>query len=103
MDPRGQEQAEAQEPVDFAARELCGDGSCVGVIGDDQRCRVCGQPGVARRADASAAAPSDGSSERADEVGDDEVDSDARRLCPDGACVGLLGPDGHCKVCGSRT
>lgn len=23
-----------------------------------------------------------------------------RRLCPDGSCVGLLGEDGRCKVCG---
>jgi hypothetical protein len=22
-----------------------------------------------------------------------------RRLCPDGACVGLIGPDGRCTVC----
>jgi hypothetical protein len=27
------------------------------------------------------------------------VDAD-RQLCPDGACTGLLGPDGRCKVCG---
>jgi hypothetical protein len=24
----------------------------------------------------------------------------ARGLCPDGSCVGVLGPDGRCKVCG---
>jgi hypothetical protein len=23
-----------------------------------------------------------------------------RALCPDGACVGVLGPHGRCKVCG---
>jgi len=23
-----------------------------------------------------------------------------RRLCPDGACVGVIGPDGKCTVCG---
>jgi hypothetical protein len=23
-----------------------------------------------------------------------------RRLCPDGACVGLVGDDGRCRVCG---
>jgi hypothetical protein len=26
--------------------------------------------------------------------------SDDRRLCPDGSCVGLLGEDGRCRVCG---
>src|SRR4051794_34255781 len=25
---------------------------------------------------------------------------DERQLCPDGACVGVIGPDGTCKVCG---
>jgi hypothetical protein len=23
-----------------------------------------------------------------------------RRLCPDGACIGVIGPDNRCKVCG---
>ena len=25
---------------------------------------------------------------------------DQRQLCPDGGCVGVIGPDGTCKVCG---
>src|ERR1041384_5224505 len=25
---------------------------------------------------------------------------DQRQLCPDGACIGVIGPDGTCKVCG---
>jgi hypothetical protein len=29
-----------------------------------------------------------------------EADPDERRLCPDGACVGLLDAAGRCKVCG---
>ena len=28
-------------------------------------------------------------------------DWDARKLCPDDTCIGLIGPDGACKVCGS--
>ncbi len=23
-----------------------------------------------------------------------------RRLCPDGSCIGVIGPDGRCKECG---
>ena len=35
------------------------------------------------------------------EVPDDGGGFDARRkLCPDGACVGVIGEDGRCKVCG---
>ena len=27
---------------------------------------------------------------------------DQRQLCSDGACIGVIGPDGRCKVCGRR-
>jgi hypothetical protein len=30
-----------------------------------------------------------------------EFDPEARELCPDGACTGLLGPEGRCKLCGT--
>ena len=29
-----------------------------------------------------------------------ELDLENRRLCPDGACIGVIGPDGTCRVCG---
>ena len=25
---------------------------------------------------------------------------DQRQLCPDGSCIGVIGPEGICKVCG---
>ncbi|HEY3357046.1 MAG TPA: hypothetical protein VGQ83_27600 [Polyangia bacterium] len=28
-------------------------------------------------------------------------DPEARRLCPDDTCTGLIGPDGKCKICGA--
>lgn len=37
-------------PPEPAARALCPDGACVGVIGDDGRCRVCGGSGTAATA-----------------------------------------------------
>jgi hypothetical protein len=35
-------------------------------------------------------------------VGDDEgtIDLDSRKLCSDGTCIGVIGPDGRCKECG---
>jgi hypothetical protein len=27
-------------------------------------------------------------------------DWDSRRLCSDGNCIGVIGPDGRCKECG---
>ena len=35
-----------------------------------------------------------------DEAAASNNNLDDRELCPDGACTGLIGPDGRCKVCG---
>jgi hypothetical protein len=85
---------------DWADRTLCPDGACTGVIGGDGVCKVCGRAapfwGDERRrgmVDAEAAATGD--------AGPPDVDDD-RQLCPDGACTGVLGADGACKVCGRR-
>jgi hypothetical protein len=34
-----------------------------------------------------------------EEAGSDD-DWDKRVLCRDGACIGVIGPDGKCKECG---
>jgi hypothetical protein len=31
---------------------------------------------------------------------DDSLDFSKRLLCSDGACIGVIGPDGRCKECG---
>ncbi|MGE0545411.1 MAG: hypothetical protein AB7O24_26165 [Kofleriaceae bacterium] len=121
-------------------RQLCSDGSCIGVIGDTGRCKVCGRA-------ASAGPPAAHENDRDDEDfdddegdegfeddeqdfedddadvdGDGDVDGDdralsaaadelaqvaplaevdsPRTLCPDGACVGVIGTNGRCKLCG---
>jgi len=121
-------------------RQLCPDGGCVGVIGADGTCKVCGraapnwgdertrglihppEDGAADDAEDNAdGLTADGDDGDTDGDGDDtdgDADADAgdrgdavaassspegwteRRLCPDGACIGLIGPDGKCKVCG---
>jgi hypothetical protein len=117
---------------DWDYREVCPDGGCVGVIGPDGTCKVCGrvsptwdnerERGMVVDGAADAEIPSgddddddddelDGDEEEED--GDDEVDAalapDAnaddyewsrRKLCPDGACVGVVGASGACTVCG---
>ncbi len=30
----------------------------------------------------------------------DPIDFADRKLCSDGACIGVIGPDGRCKECG---
>jgi hypothetical protein len=133
-------------------RQLCPDGGCIGVIGPDGTCKVCGRaapnwgdernrglidpPDDEARTDDRAADGPDGPDGDGDEYEDDEYEDDdedddedgdqdgdedgdaaelgqaedgaprgewaGRRLCPDGACIGVIGPDGRCKVCGRR-
>ena len=102
-------------------RQLCSDGNCIGVIGPDGLCTECGKPGERVENPKEAASPPVASEETpADQVEapaseNEEVDAEAsaeadapqddddwanRRLCPDGNCIGVIGPDGKCKECG---
>jgi hypothetical protein len=123
-------------------RQLCPDGGCVGVIGPDGTCKVCGRAapnwGDERKRglidppdeddqdgetdddeaddeDRQLAAGDGGDGDDYDDEDDDdgedgEPDADrpvaappewgGRRLCSDGACIGVIGLDGRCKVCG---
>ena len=87
-----------EDDFEAAQRELCPDGACIGLIGPDGRCKVCGTVGASAVADPRHAGMRP---QRSDDQAPDEIEAD-RELCPDGACVGVLGPDGACKVCGAR-
>jgi hypothetical protein len=47
-DPLAEEEAyeatETSDDLDWENRTLCSDGSCIGVIGPDGRCKECGKP-----------------------------------------------------------
>ncbi|MBN2576927.1 MAG: hypothetical protein JXP73_20355 [Deltaproteobacteria bacterium] len=94
-------------------RRLCPDGSCIGIIGRDGRCTVCGTRDAAAPAapgQAPSAPPTDpvshGDARDDREDADDERDESGpafnpkRRLCSDGACVGVIGRNNRCSVCG---
>jgi BRCT domain type II-containing protein len=58
--------ARSEEEIDFASRQLCPDGACIGVLGANGRCKVCGKEGIRPT-----------TSQQVDEVLDDhEVDDD---------------------------
>jgi len=107
-------------------RILCNDGNCIGIIGADGRCKICGLPYdgdlFPSMAD-SAVVDDDGDGSAADQpmtadddfADDDPADDDSqigpdesedswenRILCVDESCIGVVGPDGRCKVCGKR-
>ncbi len=97
--------------TDWDQRQLCPDGGCTGLIGGDGTCKVCGRTapnwGDERRrgkrdtgeveAEVEATPPPK-------EIEPPPIESDEpiddRALCPDGSCIGVIGPDGKCKVCG---
>jgi hypothetical protein len=104
------------DELDLTERRLCPDGTCIGVVGDDGRCRVCGRRddgapqaagaalGLAEELAGGAPEPGDGADpddpHGPDGLGDDDDDDD-RQLCPNESCIGLIGGDGRCKVCGT--
>ena len=85
---------EGEDAAEIDDRELCPDGGCIGLIGDSGRCNVCGR---GREASAKQAWENEGGAAGAIEADDDDED---RELCPDGSCLGLIGANGRCKVCG---
>ena len=90
------------DDLDLDSRRLCPDGACIGVIGDDGRCRVCGRAddgSIVATVTREMAATAPGIASGAGEGG--AFDDDDRELCPDGACIGIIGSDGKCKVCGT--
>jgi len=106
-------------------RVLCPNGACNGVIGPDGTCKVCGHVmpnwGDERMRGLSDAPDEDELDEDEDDedLEDDEDDGDEgeaaadagdappeweeRKLCDDGACVGVIADNGHCTVCGKRS
>jgi len=113
----------SQGTFDPSKRRLCPDGACIGVLGDDGRCRVCGRASdgsaslstsTSARDDLDTSDDSYGwSDDLADQAqageGDAPLQAAAgggaafrpdRPLCDDGSCIGVIGADGRCGVCG---
>ena len=97
-------------------RVLCSDGNCIGVIGPDGRCNECGRPGSQGdgqpppepadfHGDTDQEDAPPGNDETEPELseaqgGPQDADWEDRRLCSDGNCIGVIGPDGRCNECG---
>lgn len=101
--------------MDWDNRRLCPDGTCVGTIGPDLTCRICGTPfdpnedplgspeapsSVSEHAPEMESEEEEQLSEEEDPGDEGEDGWEERELCPDGSCIGTLGDDGHCRVCG---
>jgi len=84
-------------------RILCPDGNCIGIIGSDGRCRECGiqfsspeSPPQTNIKIADIPSCNNEPDKESDPVWEN------RKLCPDGNCIGIIGPDGRCKECGKE-
>lgn len=98
--------------LEWERRTLCSDGSCIGVIGPDGKCKECGKPYEGDLPEAGAFEEnvpdetedvvSESVTENADSEHTENLDEEweNRRLCSDGNCIGVIGPDGRCKECG---
>ena len=80
------------EGFDPRDRELCPDGSCIGLIGPDGRCKVCGTISPSTVADPRRQGMLPGA--------DDEEEIEEYDGCIDDDCDGEIGDDGRCMVCG---
>lgn len=108
--------------IDWNHRELCPDGACTGVVGPDGVCKVCGKAvpnwgdermrGLQNEPDDAAEDQQDDDEYEDEDEPDDEGDEtneessaewSERKLCDDGACVGVIGEGGKCTVCGKRS
>jgi len=93
------------ENEDWEKRILCSDESCIGTVGPDGKCKECGKvyEGVLPEGHATPVAPPEPAEESVAAPAEEPVsddDWDQRVLCSDGACIGVIGPDGKCKECG---
>jgi len=108
----------ADNALDWEKRRLCPDESCIGIVGPDGRCTECGRqvdgvdgdppdpaahdPETAAEAERQRVADPPEAEQPRDheEAASTNDDWTSRQLCPDGNCIGVIGPDGRCKVCG---
>ena len=86
-------------------RVLCPDEACIGVIGPDRKCKVCGAEYTGDEPigdEAAAATPATPAEEQpaAESELRPSADPDERVCCSDEACIGIIGADGKCGTCG---
>jgi hypothetical protein len=99
---------------DLKERVLCSDDTCIGLVGPDGLCKVCGtaytgdEPLPANQENSEATPCRDilKANQDASEIPDEEDspgindDIDERICCPDELCTGIIGKDGKCGTCG---
>jgi len=115
--------SKTQADIEWEKRTLCSDETCIGTIGLNGKCRVCGKTlgAVNKQETPDQEAPLQESTqedtpqsevhtkdditekievEEEEGIGPGDGDWENRILCSDEGCIGVIGPDGKCKECG---
>lgn len=96
---------EPPEVEESGHRVPCWDESCVGTLGEDGRCRLCGKgSGASPELEAGPGALDKGpdSSAQPQLQEDEEPIEEERVCCSDESCVGTVDETGHCRICGLK-
>lgn len=97
------EEKNSESAPGWEDRTLCPDGNCIGIIGPDGRCTECGiqfsspEPGQQTTTEIVDILLSNNGSDA-----ETDPEWENRTLCPDGNCIGIIGPDGRCTECGKE-
>ncbi|MBU1398475.1 MAG: hypothetical protein KKE00_00140 [Proteobacteria bacterium] len=97
------EEKNSESAPGWEDRTLCPDGNCIGIIGPDGRCTECGiqfsspEPGQQTITEIVDIPSSNNEPDAEYDPGWEN-----RTLCPDGNCIGIIGPDGRCTECGKE-
>jgi hypothetical protein len=102
-------------------RILCADGACIGLVGSDGHCKLCGkiyegdvslvEKDAARDADQANLSDDPGPMNKEIEALKKELEEQdlkaenelERTCCPDDTCIGIIGVDGKCGTCGKQS
>lgn len=97
---------QSEEPPDVeesAERLPCLDESCLGTLGEDGLCRLCGKGPEASPEPGSATWQKEPeSSAQPDMAQEEEPKQQERVCCSDESCVGTVDEDGYCRICGLK-
>lgn len=106
---------------EWEERTLCPDDSCIGVLGPDGRCCLCGlrgdlsrprhvgtpsspailEPGAETEPESEPITAAAASAENHDAAAADDDAFSQRELCSNDSCIGVLSAAGVCPLCGS--
>lgn len=98
---------------DWDRRFLCSDGNCIGVVGEDGNCKVCGLkyedplenfssdlPSTPTRSDETETECDEDVEVAGEEMDESDDEWEDRVLCFDEGCIGVVGANGRCNECG---